>query len=178
MSKTTAVVPIDRIDSRILLIRGRRVMLDADLAEVYGTTTKALNQAVKRNRERFPIEFMFQLNEVEKKELVTNCDHFRRLKHSPSLPYAFTEHGAVMLASILNSPTAVQASIAVVRAFIHLREILATHKELARKLAALEKRIQGHDEEIVAIFEAIRQLMAPPEQPRKRIGFALESKAS
>ena len=171
MAKTTAIAPIERMDSRILLIRGYRVMLDADLAEIYGTTTKALNQAVKRNRERFPAEFMFQLNRREKGEVVTNCDHLHRLKYSPNLPFAFTEYGAVMLASVLNSAVAVQASIAVVRAFIRLREILAAHKELARKLAQLEERIEGHDEEITAIFEAIRELMAPPEKPGKRIGF-------
>lgn len=171
MPKTTAIVPAKQIDSRILLIRGHRVMLDADLAEVYGTSTKALNQAVKRNRKRFPGEFMFQLNRQEKDEVVTNCDHLRKLKYSPSLPFAFTEYGAVMLASVLNSAIAVEASIAVVRAFIHLREILATHKELARKLGELEKRIEGHDEEITAIFEAIRLLMEPPDKPSKRIGF-------
>jgi ORF6N domain len=171
MPKTIAIVPAERIDSRILLIRGHRVMLDADLAEVYGTTTKALNQAVKRNRKRFPSEFMFQLIRREKDEVVTNCDHLHKLKYSPNLPFAFTEYGAVMLASVLNSPIAVEASIAVVRAFIRLRQILATHKELARKLAELEKRIEGHDEQITAIFEAIRQLMEPPEKSTKRIGF-------
>jgi len=146
-------------------------MLDADLAEVYGTTTKALNQAVKRNRERFPAEFMFQLTRREKDEVVTNCDHLRKLKYSPNFPFAFTEYGAVMLASVLNSPIAVQASIAVVRAFIRLREILATHKELARKLKELENRIEGHDEEITALFDAIRELMESPEKPSKQIGF-------
>lgn len=171
MAKTKAIVPIDPIDSRILLLRGYRVMLDADLAEIYGTTTKALNQAVKRNRDRFPAEFMFQLNRREKDEVVTKCDHLRRLKYSPTLPFAFTEHGAVMLASVLNSAAAVQASIAVVRAFIRLREILAAHKQLARKLDQLEERIEGHDQEITAIFEAIRELMQPPQKPGKRIGF-------
>lgn len=162
MTKSGAIVPIERVDSRILLLRGHRVMLDADLAEIYGTTTKALNQAVKRNRERFPAEFMFQLNRPEKDEVVTKRDHLRRLKYSPNLPFAFTEHGAVMLASVLNSSVAVQASIAVVRAFIRLREILTTRKELARKLDELEERIEAHDEEITAIFEAIRELMQPP----------------
>jgi len=146
-------------------------MLDADLAEVYGTTTKALNQAVKRNRERFPAEFMFQLTRREKDEVVTNCDHLRKLKYSPNFPFAFTEYGAVMLASVLNSPIAVQASIVVVRAFIRLREILSTHKELARKLKELENRIEGHDEEITALFDAIRELMESPEKPSKQIGF-------
>jgi hypothetical protein len=171
MTKKEAIVRAERIESRILLIRGHKVMLDSDLADAYGTTTKALNQAVKRNRKRFPTEFMFQLNRREKDEVVTNCDHLRKLKYSPNLPFAFTEYGAVMLASVLNSPNAVQASIAVVRAFIHLREMLATHRELARKLAQLEKRIEGHDEEITAIFEAIRQLMEPPDKTSKRIGF-------
>jgi hypothetical protein len=171
MTKTTAVVPVERIESRILLIRGHRVILDTDLAEVYGTSTKALNQAVKRNPGRFPPDFMFRLNPGEKAEVVTNCDHLRKLKYSPNLPFAFTEHGAIMLASVLNSAIAVQASIAVVRAFIRLRQILATHKELARKLTDLEKRIEGHDDDITALFEAIRQLMEPPEKPNKRIGF-------
>ena len=108
--KRRSIAIVEQIDSRILLIRGHRVMLDADLAEVYGTTTKALNQAVKRNRERFPAEFMFQLTRPEKSEVVTNCDHLRRLKYSPNLPFAFTEYGAVMLASVLNSPIAVQAT--------------------------------------------------------------------
>ena len=170
-NKTRSIAVVQQIDSRILLIRGHRVMLDADLAEVYGTTTKALNQAVKRNRERFPAEFMFQLTRREKNEVVTNCDHLRKLKYSPNFPFAFTEYGAVMLASVLNSPIAVQASIAVVRAFIRLREILATHKELARKLKELENRIEGHDEEITALFDAIRELMESPEKPSKQIGF-------
>ncbi len=170
-NKTRSIAVVQQIDSRILLIRGHRVMLDADLAEVYGTTTKALNQAVKRNRERFPAEFMFQLTRREKDEVVTNCDHLRKLKYSPNFPFAFTEYGAVMLASVLNSPIAVQASIAVVRAFIRLREILATHKELARKLKELENRIEGHDEEITALFDAIRELMESPEKPSKQIGF-------
>jgi hypothetical protein len=171
MAKTTAVVLAEQIESRILLIRNHRVMLDADLAAVYGTTTKALNQAVKRNAARFPSDFVFRLTRHEKDEVVTNCDHLQRLKFSPTLPYAFTEHGAVMLASVLNTPVAVQASIQVVRAFIRLRQVLATHKELAQKLAELEKRIEGHDEHITALFEAIRQLMAPPDRKRPQIGF-------
>lgn len=171
MPKATVILPVERIESRILVIRGHRVMLDADLADVYGTTTKALNQAVRRNAERFPADFMFQLNKREKDEVVTNCDHLRKLKYSSTLPFAFTEHGAIMLASVLSSAIAVQASIAVVRAFIRLRGILATHKELAGKLTELEKRIEGHDEEITVLFEAIRQLMEPPEKSGKRIGF-------
>jgi len=166
-------VLVERIERKILLIRGQKVMLDADLAELYGVTTKALNQAVKRNSERFPPDFMFRLNRREKDEVVTKCDHLRKLKFSPVLPNGFTEHGAVMLASILSSAVAVQASIQVVRAFIRLREILATHKDLATKLAELETRINAHDEEITALFDAIRGLMAPPEKTKRRIGFQM-----
>ncbi len=175
--KTKAIVPAQRIESRILLIRGKKVMLDSDLARLYGVSTKRLNEQVKRNKDRFPADFMFKLTAKEKAEVVANCDHLRKLNFSPALPYGFTEHGAVMLASVLNSPVAVQASIQVVRAFIRLREILATHKELARKLAELETRIEAHDEHITALFEAIRQLMTPPAKPGKRIGFAMESKS-
>jgi ORF6N domain len=170
-TKSYSIVPAERIESRILLIRGHKVMLDSDLAELYQVSTKRLNEQVKRNRDRFPADFMFRLNAEEKAEVVANCDHLNKLKFSPVRPYAFTEHGAVMLASVLNSPVAVEASIQVVRAFIRLREILATHKELARKLTELEARIEAHDEGITALFEAIRQLMEPPGKPQRRIGF-------
>lgn len=171
MPKTNAIVPVERIESRILLIRAHKVMLDSDLAELYGVTTKRLNEQVKRNKERFPADFMFKLTAKEKSEVVANCDHLKKLKFSPALPHAFTEHGAIMAASVLNSRRAIEVSVYVVRAFVKLREMLRTHKELARKLAELEKRIEGHDEEIMALFEAIRQLMEPPEKPAKRIGF-------
>lgn len=164
-----ALVPLERIEEAIFLIRGQKVMLDADLGRLYGVTTKRLNEQVKRNRDRFPEDFMFQLTAEEKAEVVANCDHLHRLKFSPSLPFAFTEHGAVMLASVLNSPLAVQASIQVVRAFIRLRGILATHKELARKLEELEKK---YDKQFKVVFNAIRQLMTPPEpKHQRRIGF-------
>lgn len=169
--KSQRIVPAERIESCILLIRSHKVMLDSDLAELYQVSTKRLNEQVKRNRDRFPADFMFRLTAEEKAEVVANCDHLKKLKFSPTLPYAFTEHGAVMLASVLNSPTAVEASIQVVRAFVRLREILATHKELARKLSELETRIEAHDEGIAALFDAIRQLMEPPGKPQRRIGF-------
>jgi hypothetical protein len=137
---------------------------------MYGTTTKALNQAVKRNAGRFPAEFMFRLTNEEKQEVVTNCDHLQRLKFSPALPYAFTEHGAIMAASILNTPRAVEVSVIVVRTFIKLREMLASHKDLAGKLNALERK---YDAQFKVVFDAIRQLMAPPEpKGRGEIGFA------
>ena len=179
MKKGTAknrqsLVPAERVEKTILLVRGQRVILDADLAKLYGVSTKRLNEQVKRNRKRFPEDFMFQLTAEEKSEVVANCDHLSRLKFSRTLPYAFGEHGAIMAASVLNTPRAIEASIFVVRAFVKLREVLATHKQLARKFAVLEKRIKDHDERIETIFEAIRQLMTPPEKPRKKIGFEIK----
>ena len=165
------LIPIDMIERKILLIRGEKVMLDADLAALYGVTTKRLNEQVKRNRERFPNDFMFQLTEEEKAEVVANCDHLKRLKFSPTLPYAFTEHGAIMLASVLNSPIAVQTSVLVVRAFVKLREMLATHKDLAEKLEEIEKK---YDAQFKVVFDAIRELMRPPETKRRKIGFRSE----
>jgi hypothetical protein len=164
------------VEKRILLIRGERVMIDADLAQLYGVTTKRLNEQVKRNKDRFPVDFMFQLTPDEKVELVANCDHLRRLRFSAALPYAFTEHGAIMLASVLNSRRAIEASIYVVRAFVRLRSLLASHKELAYKLKELEERISKHDSDIQTIVRAIRELMAPPEKPRRQIGFRVEER--
>jgi len=174
MSKLHAseVVLVDKIEPCILVVRGQRVMLDADLAELYGTTTKALNQAVRRNPERFPADFRFELTAAEKQEVVTNCDHLARLKFSRTLPYAFTEHGAIMAASVLNTRRAIEVSLYVVRAFVKLRELLSTHKELAGKLAELERRVGAHDEAIQTLVAAIRRLMEPPPAPpRPRIGF-------
>jgi hypothetical protein len=168
----TTLVPTDRVRRAILTIRGKTVMIDADLAELYGVETRALNQAVKRNRERFPGEFMFQLTEPEKQEVITNCDHLRRLKFSPTLPNAFTEHGALMLSSVLNSPAAVEVSIQIVRVFVRLREAIRSHKELRRRLAALEQKYDVQDSQIQEIFAAIRGLMEPPPGvARRRIGF-------
>jgi len=166
-----ALIPIEIIEKKILLIRGEKVMLDSDLAELYGVPTKAFNQAVKRNKERFPDDFMFQLTKIEKDEVVTNCDHLARLKFSPNLPFAFTEHGAIMAATILNSPIAVQTSIQVVRTFVRLRQMLASNAELSRKLNALEKK---YDAQFKMVFDAIRQLMTPPDPKRRQIGFHRE----
>jgi len=159
---------MERIEHAILLIRGEKVMLDLDLARIYGVTTKVLNQAVKRNDGRFPSDFMFQLTETEKSEVVTNCDHLARLKFSPHLPYAFTEHGALMLANVLNSERAAQTSVQVVRAFVKLRQMLATNADLARKLDAMEKK---YDAQFKVVFDAIRQLMSPTAKPKREIGF-------
>ena len=156
------------IRSRILVLREQRVLLSNDLARLYGVTTKALNQAVKRNIERFPKDFVFLLTEQEKLKVVTDCDHLGALKFSPHLPFAFTEHGALMLASVLKSPRAVLVSIEVVRAFLKLREFLATHRELAQKLAGLENK---YDSKFKIVFDAIRELMRPPKRIGTQIGF-------
>ena len=168
MNGQVAVVPMDRIERAILSIRGERVMLDSDLAELYGVETKALNQAVKRNLNRFPPDFMFQLTKTEKAEVVTNCDHLIHLKFSSNLPYAFTEHGVLMLANVLNSERAAQTSVQVVRAFVRLRQMLASNADLARKLDDMEKK---YDRQFKVVFDAIRQLMSPPEPKRREIGF-------
>jgi len=165
---TDVIMPDEKIQKTICLIRGHKVILDRDLATMYGVTTKRLNEQVKRNRERFPEDFMFQLTEEEKTEVVANCDHLARLKFSPVLPNAFTEHGAIMAASALNTPQAVEMSVFVVRAFVRLRQMLASNTELARKLADLEKR---YDAQFKVVFNAIRQLMTPQAPPRKQIGF-------
>lgn len=165
------LVVVHRIERAILWIRRQRVMLDADLAFLYGVPTKVLNQAVRRNRERFPKDFMFRLTGREKGKVVTDCDHLARMKFSATLPYAFTEHGAIMLASVLNSPKAIEASLQVVRTFVRLREILASHAELSRRLDELEKR---HDRRFTQVFAALRELLDEPlpDRPdRKRIGF-------
>jgi hypothetical protein len=162
----------DALQGRILFVRGQKVMIDSDRAEVYNVTTKVLNQAVKRNIERFPADFMFQLTQNEKDKVVTNCDHLGKLRFSPSLPYAFTEHGAIMVAALLNSPVAIAASIHVVRAFIRLRQLLESNIELARKLSALEKK---YDSQFRVVFDAIRELMTPDTSKKRKIGFRRES---
>jgi len=172
MADENAILPAGQIEGRILVIRGQRVMLDADLAELYGTQTGALVRAVKRNKERFPTDFMFQLSQREYDNLRCQIGTSSQWGGRRYAPYAFTEHGAIMAASVLNSERAVRVSVYVVRAFVRLRQVLAAHKELGRKLAALEGHLDRHDEEIAALLEAIRELMAPPPAPRRgRIGF-------
>lgn len=167
------LVPAPLAES-ILVMRGQRVMLDADLAALYGVTTKRFNEQVKRNLARFPAEFMFQLTLNEKQEVVANCDHLAKLKFSPHLPYAFTEHGAIMAATILNSPKAVEMSVYVVRAFVEWRAWLSTHRELAEKLEHLERKVSSHDQALAGVIDTIRQLMSP-QQPKKRpIGFVTD----
>ncbi|GAB4326060.1 MAG: hypothetical protein Kow0074_20210 [Candidatus Zixiibacteriota bacterium] len=168
--------PPERIENAIFLIRGQKVMLDSDLATLYGVTTKRLNEQVKRNLDRFPPDFMFQLTEDEADTLRSQSATSKRGRGGRRyLPYVFTEHGAVMLASVLNSPRAIETSIFVVKAFVRMREVISEHKELAAKIAELERRVGGHDESIRSLLTAIRQLMAPPAAPSKRrIGFRNE----
>ena len=164
-------IPDETIINKILLIRDNKVMIDKDIALLYGVPTKRLNEQVKRNLKRFPDDFMFQLTQQEKDKVVANCDHLRNLKYSPNLPYVFTEHGAVMLAGILNSDRAIEVNIQIVRIFTKMKEMLLTHKDILLKLEQLENKVSSHDENIQMIFEALKQLLNPPQEPRKRIGF-------
>jgi len=179
MSEKDLSVPGENLDRLIYLIRGRKVMLDSDLAAIYGVPTHRLNEQVRRNRTRFPEDFAFQLTAEEFANLISQIA-ISRSGHGGrrTLPWVFTEHGAIMLASVLNTPVAVQASVQVVRAFVRLRELLASNTELAGKLAELERKLEGHDAAIRNLFDAIRQLLTPPEPPRRAIGFHVkETKA-
>jgi ORF6N domain. len=186
------IIPIQRIAQAIRLLRGEKVLLDFDLAALYGVETRILNQAVKRNADRFPSDFMFQLS-LEEAERISQLVTSYRAGHTVSdssqivmslgkhrgkryRPYAFTEEGIAMLSSVLNSERAVKVNIAIMRAFVKLRQALDTNRELAQKFSQLERRVGKHDEEIAVIFEAIRQLMAPPEKPRREIGFHVREK--
>jgi len=173
MANSKSIVKVGKIQQRILLIRGEKVIIDADLAEAYGVPTRRLNEQVRRNLKRFPGDFMFQLTSEEKAEVIANCDHLEKLKFSKALPLAFTEHGAIMAASVLNSQKAVEVSVFVVRAFVQLREVLAGHKEIARKISQLERKLGDHDQQIMVLIEAIKQLMDPKLPPKTRqIGFS------
>ena len=162
------LIPIERITSAILLLRGHKIMLDADLAALYRVETRALVQAVKRNIARFPADFMFQLSERENEILRSQSVTSSFWGGRRTRPYAFTEQGVAMLSSVLRSPRAAQVNIEIMRAFVRLRRMIESNEELAEKLAALEKR---YDAQFKAVFEAIRQLMSPPPSPRGRIGF-------
>jgi len=188
------IIPAEQIALRIRHFRGEKVLLDFDLAALYDVETRVLNQAVRRNADRFPADFMFQLTseEVEKlsqvvtpsvaghdvsnsSQIVMSSGKYRGKRYRP---YAFTEQGVAMLSSVLNSESAVKMNIAIMRAFVQLRRALETNRELARKFSELERRIDKHDAEIAAILEAIRQLMAPPEKPRREIGFHVREEAA
>jgi hypothetical protein len=171
-----SVVTVEAIQKRIFLLRGQKVMLDVDLAQLYGVTSGRLNEAVKRNRDRFPIDFMFQLTKPEfenlKSQIAISSSGWGGRRHPP---FAFTEQGVAMLSSVLKSRRAVQVNITIMRTFVQLRELAATHKELATKLTELERKVAGHDGHIRSLFEAIRQLMNEPTSPDRRIGFEVKS---
>ena len=173
MAESLPPIPVESIASRIFLVRGQKVMLDSDLAELYGVTTSALNQAVRRNIDRFPSDFMFQMTDSEfsnlKSQFVTSSWGGRR-----KLLLVFTEQGVSMLSSVLNSERAIQVNIAIMRAFVRIREMLSTHKELAFKLEELERKVGIHDQTIVQLIEAIRQLMEPPAKKGNPIGFTTD----
>ncbi len=177
-----AAVMLPRIESRILVVREQKVIIDADLAELYGVDTRTLNQAVKRNAERFPMDFMFALTPAEKAEVITSCDHLQKLKFSKSMPYAFTEHGAIQAANVLASARAVEMGIYVVRAFVRLKQASTLHADLAKRLADLEDKTEAlamnHDtfsrntrNQLREVFDALRELMTPPDPPKRPIGF-------
>ncbi len=177
-----AAVMLPRIESRILVVREQKVIIDADLALLYGVDTRTLNQAVKRNGERFPMDFMFALTPAEKAEVITSCDHLQKLKFSKSMPFAFTEHGAIQAANVLASARAVEMGIYVVRAFVRLKQASTLHADLAKRLAELEDKTDAlamnHDtfsrntrNQLKQVFDALRELMTPPDPPKRPIGF-------
>jgi hypothetical protein len=169
------IVPMDRIERLIILVRGHKVMLDADLAELYGVQTKALNQAVKRNQNRFPSDFMFQLDQEEFENLRSQFVTSSQWGGRRIPPYVFTEQGVAMLSSVLKSERAVQVNIAIMRTFVRLRQLLASNAKLARKLEILERK---YDAQFKVVFDAIRQLMVPPEPNKRKIGFLVEERAA
>jgi phage regulator Rha-like protein len=172
-----SLVPVEFIEKRIFLIRGQKVMLDTDLAELYGVSTKRLNEQVRRNLNRFPLDFMFQLNEEETETLRSQFATSKTGRGGRRyFPFVFTEQGVTMLSTVLNSDRAIEVNIAIMRVFVRLRELIADRKELAAKLKKLEDRIEDHDEKITVVFEAIRQLMTPPVKPKRNIGFDLKEK--
>lgn len=178
MAGKRELIPVSQLAESIHLVRGQKVILDFDLAQPYGVATKVLNQAVKRNCDRFPEDFMFRITSDELaagnwSQFVTSS---RKHRGATYRPYAFTEQGVAMLSSVLNSPRAVKVNIAIMRAFVKLRETLENNRELRQRFSELESRVGKHDEEIAAIIDAIRQLMAPPEKPRREIGFHVREK--
>jgi len=169
------LIPVERIQSRILVLRGQRVLLDADLARLYGVPTKRLNEQVKRNGRKFPEDFVFRLTRDEAETVRRSRSHIATLKRGHNikyLPYAFTEHGAIQAANVLNSDTAIDMSVHVVRAFVRLRQLLGSQRVLAAKLSELDRRVGSHDKQIAALIEAIRLLTATPVKSHgRKIGF-------
>ena len=179
MAPKTGVVSPKRIEKSILLIRGLKVMLDSDLAELYDVPTRRLNEQVRRNIKRFPSDFMFQLTTEEAKSLRSQIAISKAGRGGRRyLPLVFTEQGVAMLSTVLNSERSIQVNIEIMRAFVRLRQFLSAHRQLAQKLTELERRIGTHEEQIQVIFEAIRQLMTPPEPKKRKIGFLVKEKVA
>ena len=170
------IIPSEIISNKILLLRNKRVMIDRDIAELYGVTTKRLNEQVRRNLNRFPNHFMFELTIKEKNEVVAKCDHLKKLKFSSFLPKVFTEHGVIMLANVLKSEKAIKVSIEIIDVFIKLREMISSHKDLLLKLKEIEEKVSSHDEQMLLIFEYIKQFESTKQQllknkERTKIGY-------
>ena len=178
MPKSSPLVRLDNVESAIYLVRGQRVMLDSDLAQVYEVSTKQLNQQLKRNRSRFPRDFAFQLTAKEFTSLRSQIVTSKTRGGRRYLPWVLTEHGALMLASVLNSEVAIQASVRVVRAFVRLREMVAANVQLASKLEDLEQRLDSHDEAIVDLFAALKRLLEPEPKTKREIGFHVRERGA
>jgi hypothetical protein len=169
----TALIPTETIEKRILFLRGKKVMIDSDLAELYGVETRILKQVVKRNRKRFPEDFMFQLTKSERDEVITNCDNLHKLKFYPALPHVFTEQGIAMLSSVLNSERAIMVNIQIMRTFTKLREMIEGNKDLRRKIEEMEKK---YDTQFKVVFEAIKRLVEPEVKLKRKVGFYIADK--
>jgi phage regulator Rha-like protein len=174
---TEILIPTETVISKIFFIRNQKVILDTDLAKLYGVETKVLNQSVRRNLRRFPDDFMFQLTKEENTSLRSQFVTLKKGQHSKYLPYVFTEHGVAMLSSVLNSERAIEINILIMRAFVKLREIISTHKKVEEKLKEIDEKLEEHDEHIVKIIEIINRLLMPPEKPIKKIGFEVKEKS-
>ena len=174
---TKILIPTETVISKIFFIRNQKVILDTDLAKLYGVETKVLNQSVRRNLRRFPDDFMFQLTKEENTSLRSQFVTLKKGQHSKYLPYVFTEHGVAMLSSVLNSERAIEINILIMRAFIKLREIISTNKKVEEKLKEMEEHLEDHEERIVKIIEIINRLLMPPEKPIKKIGFEVKEKS-
>lgn len=177
-SKSLVKIPDEIIINKIIVLRDKKVMIDRDLAKLYGVTTKRLNEQVKRNLKRFPDDFMFQITKEEKEEIILQFEHLNGLKFSPVLPYVFTEHGAVMLASVLNSDKAIEVNIQIVRVFTQIRQMLADNTELRLEIEKIKKKMDNHSKNIEVVFQYLDELLEKKEnpKPRKQIGFTLPKK--
>ncbi len=177
-SKALVKIPDEIIINKIIVLRDKKVMIDRDLAELYGVTTKRLNEQVKRNIKRFPDDFMFQITQEEKEEIILQFEHLNGLKFSPVLPYVFTEHGAVMLASVLNSDKAIEVNIQIVRVFTQIRQMLADNTELRLEIEKIKKKMDNQSKNIEVVFQYLDELLEKKEnpKPRKQIGYKIPKK--